>query len=259
MVESVFRRTVKTRRLGDYELLEELGRGGMGVVYKARQIYLNQTVALKILPHRYLDDPQAVSRFRREMQSIGGLDHPNIVRAYNAGSNTWRWPGGCVLSPAATVARLALALQPDHPQRRTIPHLWMRFAGQDVLHQPRRERTNLARPLDDACRRPLKILLMRLRPMRRIRRGHMRLAAAHMTGYTLALMEDLHRPARAASIDLLADQLIRRAVVMTAQFDVIIQIDTRLFPLRIHERMPRQLLQRWSIDTLIQLGPRTGQ
>jgi serine/threonine protein kinase len=85
LVESVFRRVVKTRRLGDYELLEELGRGGMGVVYKARQIYLNQGVALKILPHRYLDDDQAVSRFRREMQSIGGLDHPNIVRAYNAG------------------------------------------------------------------------------------------------------------------------------------------------------------------------------
>ena len=85
LVESVFRRVVKTRRLGDYELLEELGRGGMGIVYKARQIYLNQTVALKILPHRYLDDPQALGRFRREMQSIGGLDHPNIVRAYNAG------------------------------------------------------------------------------------------------------------------------------------------------------------------------------
>ena len=45
----------------------------MGVVYKARQIYINQTVALKVLPPRYLDDPQAVSRFRREMQSIGGL------------------------------------------------------------------------------------------------------------------------------------------------------------------------------------------
>jgi len=85
LVEAVFRRTVKTRRLGDYELVEELGRGGMGVVYKARQIYLNQTVALKVLPHRYLDDAQAVSRFRREMQSIGGLNHPNIVRAYNAG------------------------------------------------------------------------------------------------------------------------------------------------------------------------------
>ena len=85
LIESVFRRVVKTRRLGDYQLLEELGRGGMGVVYKARQIYLNQTVAVKILPRRYLDDPQAVSRFRREMQSIGGLNHPNIVRAYQRG------------------------------------------------------------------------------------------------------------------------------------------------------------------------------
>ncbi len=84
-VEAVFRRVVKQRKLGDYELLEELGHGGMGVVYKARQVYLNQTVAVKILPHRYLDDPQAVARFRREMQSIGSLDDPNIVRAYNAG------------------------------------------------------------------------------------------------------------------------------------------------------------------------------
>ena len=71
LVDSVFRRVVKTRRLGDYELLEELGRGGMGVVYRAQQVNLNQTVAVKILPRRYLDDPQAVSRFRREMRSIG--------------------------------------------------------------------------------------------------------------------------------------------------------------------------------------------
>ena len=85
MVESVFRRVVKSRRLADYELLEELGRGGMGVVYKARQVYLNQIVAVKILPHHYLDDAQAVGRFRREMQSIGALSHPNIVGAYNAG------------------------------------------------------------------------------------------------------------------------------------------------------------------------------
>jgi serine/threonine protein kinase len=87
LVNTVFRRVVKARRLGDYELQEELGRGGMGVVFKARQIFLNQTVAVKILPHRYLDDAQAVSRFRREMQSIGALNHPNIVRAYNAGEN----------------------------------------------------------------------------------------------------------------------------------------------------------------------------
>ena len=46
-VEAIFRRVVKGRRLGDYELQEELGRGGMGVVYKARQVNLNQTVAIE--------------------------------------------------------------------------------------------------------------------------------------------------------------------------------------------------------------------
>jgi serine/threonine protein kinase/tetratricopeptide (TPR) repeat protein len=84
-VEGVFRRVVRGQRLGDYELLEELGHGGMGVVYRARQVFLNQTVALKVLPECYLDEPQAIARFRREMQSIGALEHPNIVRAYNAG------------------------------------------------------------------------------------------------------------------------------------------------------------------------------
>ena len=86
-MEAIFLRVIKSRRLGDYDLIEELGHGGMGSVYKARQIYLDQIVALKVLPQRYLDDPQAVARFRREMQSIGQLDHPNIVRAYNAGES----------------------------------------------------------------------------------------------------------------------------------------------------------------------------
>ncbi len=84
-VETIFPRVVKCRRLGDYELLEELGRGGMGVVYRARHVLLNQIVAVKVLPGDFLETPTALARFRREMQSIGALDHPNIVRAYNAG------------------------------------------------------------------------------------------------------------------------------------------------------------------------------
>ncbi len=83
-VEAIFRRVVKVRRLGDYELLEELGKGGMGVVYRARQLLLNRIDAVKVLPDRFLDAPTALARFRREMQSIGGLDHPNVVRAYYA-------------------------------------------------------------------------------------------------------------------------------------------------------------------------------
>lgn len=85
LVETVFPLVVKTPRLGDYELLEELGRGGMGVVYRARQPFLDKIFAVKVLPERFLDEPQAVARFRREMQSIAAVDHPNIVRAYNAG------------------------------------------------------------------------------------------------------------------------------------------------------------------------------
>ena len=81
----------KTRRdrlesgqIGPYELLEKLGEGGMGVVYKAMHSSLNKIVALKILPpDRH--NPQAISRFQREMKAVGKLDHPNIVRATDAG------------------------------------------------------------------------------------------------------------------------------------------------------------------------------
>ncbi|MDR1271199.1 MAG: protein kinase, partial [Planctomycetaceae bacterium] len=87
LVHSIIRRIVQLRQIGDYEILEELGHGGMGIVYKARQKLLNQTVAIKVLSQTLLNDPQAVGRFRREMQLIGGLNHPNIVRALNAGEN----------------------------------------------------------------------------------------------------------------------------------------------------------------------------
>ncbi|MDR0610341.1 MAG: serine/threonine-protein kinase [Planctomycetaceae bacterium] len=87
LVHSIIRRIVQLRQIGDYEIIEELGHGGMGIVYKARQKLLNQTVAIKVLSQTLLDDSQAVGRFRREMQLIGGLNHPNIVRALNAGEN----------------------------------------------------------------------------------------------------------------------------------------------------------------------------
>src|ERR1700692_4948644 len=83
----------------------------------------------------------------------------------------------------------------------------------------------------------------------------MRLAAAHMTGNALSLIEDLHGSARTPNLHLLADQLIRRAVVMPTQLDVIVQIHTRLLPLRIHERGERQRRQSGTIELLIQ--PRT--
>ena len=70
--------------LGDYQLLEKIGGGGMGRVYKARHRTMQRLVALKILPG--VDrSPEAVRRFQREIQAMARLTHPNIVTAYDAG------------------------------------------------------------------------------------------------------------------------------------------------------------------------------
>ncbi|MCL2710174.1 MAG: serine/threonine protein kinase [Planctomycetaceae bacterium] len=85
LIQSLYRQSAQLKQVGDYEILGELGRGGMGTVYKAKHKLLQQTVAVKVLSEALLDDAQAVGRFKREMQLIGSLTHPNIVRALNAG------------------------------------------------------------------------------------------------------------------------------------------------------------------------------
>jgi serine/threonine protein kinase len=71
-------------RLGDYRLVEPLGRGGMGTIYRAVHARLDRVVALKVLRPDRASDQRAIARFRREMSNLGGLDHPNLVRALDA-------------------------------------------------------------------------------------------------------------------------------------------------------------------------------
>jgi uncharacterized protein (TIGR03067 family) len=70
--------------LGEYRLLEELGHGGMGRVYKALHTKLDRVVAVKVLPRGRVGDQKAIVRFEREMKAVGRLAHPNIVQAYDA-------------------------------------------------------------------------------------------------------------------------------------------------------------------------------
>ncbi|MBK8099517.1 MAG: protein kinase [Planctomycetes bacterium] len=77
----------ENRVLGDFRILGEIGRGGMGVVYRARQRSLDREVALKVLPSHVTLQPSAVARFRREATLAARLEHPNIVAIHAVGDD----------------------------------------------------------------------------------------------------------------------------------------------------------------------------
>ena len=72
-------------RLGPYEITAQIGAGGMGEVYRARDTRLDRTVAIKVLPEALGADPQFRDRFEREARAISSLNHPHICTLYDVG------------------------------------------------------------------------------------------------------------------------------------------------------------------------------
>ncbi len=79
-----------TTKIGHYEILEEIGRGGMGVVYRAHEPSLNRTVALKVLGEHLARDAEYITRFQREAQAAAALNHPNIIQVHAIGEDQGR-------------------------------------------------------------------------------------------------------------------------------------------------------------------------
>jgi tetratricopeptide (TPR) repeat protein len=102
------------RPFGDYELQQVLGRGGMGVVYRARQVSLGRLVALKMIRAGLWAEPEEVQRFRNEAQAIADLDHPGIVTIHEVGQLQQRHYFTMKLVEGASLAKM-LAEFPAEP------------------------------------------------------------------------------------------------------------------------------------------------
>jgi serine/threonine protein kinase/tetratricopeptide (TPR) repeat protein len=107
----------KNWRLGNYEILEEIGRGGMGVIYRARQRHSRRIVAVKRVLGYHADSRETLARFRREAQAAASLDHPNILPIYEVSESEDGLPFFSMkFAPGGNLQEVGRALKDDPRQ-----------------------------------------------------------------------------------------------------------------------------------------------
>jgi WD40 repeat protein/serine/threonine protein kinase len=116
------------RRIGEFELLSELGRGGMGVVYRAWQPSLGRQVALKCLLRA--GDAKAEARFAREVRALGRVEHPGLVKIFTSGAEGDKWYYAMELVEGTPLSAVCERLQArDVPTAALDPHTWHEAVG----------------------------------------------------------------------------------------------------------------------------------
>jgi serine/threonine protein kinase len=142
----------------DYEILGELGRGGMGVVYKARQVKVNRLVALKMIPTGVHATPEQLTRFRREAEAVARLDHPHIVHLYDYGDVDGRPYFSMELVEGGTLAqRIAGHSQPTRESAALVETLAraIHYAhGRGIVHRDLKPANVLLQRTEGRVRRP---------------------------------------------------------------------------------------------------------
>jgi serine/threonine protein kinase/WD40 repeat protein len=108
------------RQLGDYRILREIGRGGMGIVYEAEQLSLGRRVALKVLPFAAVMDDKAIVRFKNEARAAATLDHPNIVPIHAVGNERGVYFYAMQLIEGQTLAEVVEQLRKQRDARCSI-------------------------------------------------------------------------------------------------------------------------------------------
>ncbi len=137
---------VPSKEIGDYRLIREVGRGGMGVVYEAQQISLGRRVALKILPFAAVLDPRQITRFQNEAQAAAQLHHPNIVPVYAIGSDRGTYFYSMQYIDGQSLDYAIADLQRGNDT-------WNRLArGEKGFPDPHRNATTLVAPTTDPLR-----------------------------------------------------------------------------------------------------------